>query len=239
MPDPILCETEGSVMKLTLNRPDVGNLMTIDMGRQLAQMIAAAGESQLIVLRGAGKDFCLGRDLGPAPSGPPPTALDVRRGNTDPVVELYSAFRRTPVPVLGVVTGRAIGLGCALASLCDITIAGSDARFQLPEMQHGIPPCLAMHALLDRVPPKALAHLVYSTLPIDAATALSIGLLSRVVPETRLETEVGEFVSMITQRVPAAVRGVKEFLRSAPAMDSQGALDFASNLIANVLSSRR
>ena len=237
MPDPILRTIDGPITKLTLNRPDVGNLMTIDMGKQLAQMIADAGESQLIVLRGAGKDFCLGRDLAP-PSGPP-TALDVRRGNTDPVVELYGAFRRTSVPVLGVVTGRAIGLGCALASLCDITFAGSDARFQLPEMQHGIPPCLAMYGLLDRVPRKALAHLVYSTTEIDAATALSIGLLSRVVPEAKLEAEVGEFVSMMLKRVPAAVRGVKEFLRSAPAMDSQGALDFASNLIANVLSSRR
>ena len=237
MPDPILCKTDGPITRLTLNRPDVGNLMTIDMGKQLAQMIVDAGESQLIVLRGAGKDFCLGRDLAP-PSGPP-TALDVRRGNTDPVVELYGAFRRTPVPVLGVVTGRAIGLGCALASLCDITIAWSDARFQLPEMQHGIPPCLAMYGLLDRVPRKALAHLVYSTTEIDAATALSIGLLSRVVPEAKLEAEVGEFVSMMLKRVPAAVRGVKEFLRSAPAMDSQGSLDFASNLIANVLSSRR
>lgn len=239
MPDPILCKIDGPITKLTLNRPDVGNLMTNDMGKQLAQMIAAASESRLIVLRGAGKDFCLGRDLGPAPSGPPPTALDVRRGNTDPVVELYGAFRRSRVPVLGVVTGRALGLGCALASLCDLTIAGSDARFQLPEMQHGIPPCLAMYALLDRVPRKALAHLVYSTMDIDAATALSIGLLSRVVPETRLETEVDELVSTITQRVPAAVKAVKEFLRSAPAMDSQGALDFASTLIANVLSSRR
>ena len=237
MPDPILCTTDGPITRLTLNRPDVGNLMTVDMGKQLAQMIVAAGESQLIVLRGAGKDFCLGRDLAP-PSGPP-TALDVRRGNTDPVVELYGAFRRTPVPVLGVVTGRAIGLGCALASLCDITFAGSDARFQLPEMQHGIPPCLAMYGLLDRVPRKALAHLVYSTTEIDAATALSLGLLSRVVPKAKLETEVDEFVSMMTKRVPAAVRGVKEFLRSAPAMDSQGALDFASNLIANVVSSRR
>jgi len=96
-----------------------------------------------------------------------------------------------------------------------------------------------MYGLLDRVPRKALAHLVYSTLPIDAATALAIGLISRVVAETALEAEVADFVSMMTGRPTAAVRAVKEFLRSAPAMDSQGALDFASNLIANVLSSRR
>ena len=239
MPDPILCETDGPVTKLTLNRPDVGNLMTNDMGRQLAQMIAAAGQSQLIVLRGAGRDFCLGRDLAPPPPGPPPTALDVRRGNLEPVLELYGAFRRSPVPVLGVVTGRAIGLGCALASACDITIAGGDARFQLPEMQHDLPPCLAMYALLDRVPRKALMHFVYSTVEIDTATALALGIVSRVAPETKLDAEVDEFVSMMTKRAPAALRAVKEFLRSAPAMDSQGAMDFAGNLLANVLSSRR
>jgi enoyl-CoA hydratase/carnithine racemase len=142
MAEPILHRVEGPVTTITLNRPDVGNLVTNDMGQQLAELIAAASQSQLILLRGAGRDFCLGRDLKPAPSDSPPTALDVRRGNTDPVVELYSAFRRSSVPVLGVVTGRAVGLGCALASLCDVTIASAEARFQLPEMQHNIPPCL-------------------------------------------------------------------------------------------------
>jgi enoyl-CoA hydratase/carnithine racemase len=239
MSNPIRCEVEGSVTKITLNRPEVGNRVTNEMGRQLAEMIAAAGESQLIVLRGAGGDFCVGRDLGPPPPGLPLTALDVRRGNTEPVLALYGAFRRSPVPVLGVVTGRAIGLGCALAGLCDVTIASSDARFQLPEMQHDIPPCLVMFALLDRVPRKALTHFVYSTDEIDAATALSIGLVSRVVPGPRLEAEVGGFISTMTTRSPAAVRAVKEFLRSAPAMDAQGAADFASNLLSNVLSSRR
>ncbi len=239
MSDLILREIEGPVVKLTLNRPDVGNLMTNDMGRQLANMIAAATESHLIVLRGGGRDFCLGRELAPAPPGPPPTALDVRRGNTEPVLELYGAFRRSPVPVIGVVAGRAVGLGCALAALCDVTVASSNARFQVPEMRHDIPPCMVMYALLDRVPRKALTHLVYSTVEIDAATALSIGLVSRVVPEAKLEAEVDGFVSMLTKRAPAAVKAVKEFLRSAPAMDDQGAMDFASNLLANVLSSRR
>jgi enoyl-CoA hydratase/carnithine racemase len=66
-----------------------------------------------------------------------------------------------------------------------------------------------------------------------------MGLVSRVVPGDRLEAGVGELVSKLTSRFPPAVRAVKEFLRSAPSMDAQGAADFASNMLANVLSSRR
>ena len=154
MTDRILFEKEGDIVTITLNRPDVGNLMTNEMGATLAAMLDSAAGSKLVVLRGAGKDFCLGRDLAPPAAGSTPTALGVRHGNTEPALKAYAAFRRNTVPVLGVVTGGAIGFGCAMAGICDLTFAADDARFQLPEMNHGIPR-LAMSALIDRVPRKA------------------------------------------------------------------------------------
>jgi enoyl-CoA hydratase len=88
---------------------------------------------------------------------------------------LYGAFRNAKVPIIAVVQGRAVGLGCALAALCDITIASDRARFQLPEMSHRIMPTIAMSALVDRVPRKAATYLVYSTQEIDAQKALTLG----------------------------------------------------------------
>lgn len=239
MSELVLCKTRDAVTTITLNREDVGNLVSNEMGAEIAAMLDAARESKLIVLRGAGPNFCLGRDQNPPSGNASLTALDVRRNNTDPALALYAAFRRVPVPILGVVTGGAIGIGCALAGLCDVTYAAEDSRFQLPEMTHDIPPCLAMSALIDRVPRKAVMHLVYSTDPITAAEALAIGLVSKVVPPVFLEAEVDRFIGNVSSRHGSSVRAVKEYMRSAPSMDPQGAADFATNLLSNVLSSRR
>lgn len=237
--EPILFERNGDVVTITLNRPDVGNLMTNEMGATLASMLDSASGSKLVVLRGAGTDFCLGRDLPLPDARSAPTALSVRQGNTEPALRTYAAFRRNTVPVLGVVTGGAIGFGCAIAAVCDLTFAADDARFQLPEMNHGIPPCLAMSALIDRVPRKAIMDMVYSTDPFDARRALAIGLVSRIVPAQDLQKEVDRFVAGVVSRSTPTLLAVKEYMRSAPSMEPQAAADFASNLLSNVVSSRR
>jgi len=236
--DFVLCKTDGPVTTITLNRPQDGNAISNEMGAEIVAMLDAAREARVIVLRGEGADFCLGRDTAALKAaGPLKTAIDVRRGNTEPALALYAAFRRVPAPVIGVVQGGAIGVGCALATLCDVTIAADDSRYQLPEMDHGIPPCLAMSALLGHVPPKAIAYLVYSTETIDAQRALMMGLVSCVVPAARLAAEADAFIKKTVGRNPAAVPAVKEYLKSAPRMDPQAASDFGSNLLAGVISS--
>lgn len=232
-------ERDGALATLTLTRPDCGNVISNAMGAEISGLLDRCHDATLLVLRGAGADFCLGRD-GAAMRAEAPslkTALDYRRGNTEPALALYAAFRRLPAPVLGVVQGRAVGLGCALAGLCDITIAADNASFQLPEMDHGIPPCLAMSALLDHLSPKQIAWLVYSTEAIDAQRALAMGLVSTLVPAAQLEQAADAFVKKTLGRKPAAVPAVKEYLKSAPRMDHQAASDFGSNLLANVLAS--
>ena len=238
MSDFVKCETAGPLTTITVNRPDCGNLVSNEMGAEIAAMIDAAAGSRLIVLRGAGDNFCLGRDAAALrAAGPFKTALDMRRGNTEPALAVYGAFRRVTVPVLGIVQGRAIGFGCALAGLCDITIASDDAQFQLPEMDHGIPPCLAMSALLGNLAPKAIMYLVYSTELVNAERALAMGLVSKVVSRRDLEREAEAFINKMLDRVPAAVPAVKEYMRSAPRMEPQAAADFGSTLLSGVLSS--
>jgi enoyl-CoA hydratase len=236
--DFVVCETDGPVTTITLNRPELGNAISNEMGGEIAAMLEATRDSHIIVLRGAGNDFCLGRDTAALKAaGPLKTAIDVRRGNTEPALALYAAFRRVPAPVIAVVQGRAIGIGCSLAALCDITIAADNAQFQLPEMDHGIPPCLAMSALLGNLTPKAIAYLVYSTEIVDADRALTMGLVSRIVPAATLAAEATAFIKKTVARNPAALPAVKEYLKSAPRMDPQAASDFGSNLLAGVMSS--
>ena len=236
MSDLILCERDGDVTTITLSRPEIGNRVSDPMAGQLADMIdAAAKDSRLILIKSAGEEFCLGREaMGQREARP--EAYEVR-GRTEVIFNCYDAFRRSKAPVIGVVQGRAVGFGCALAALCDITIASEKARFQLPEMAHHIMPTIAMSALVDRVPRKALMYLVYSTDEIDAHKALSFGLVSNVVPSNKLESAVNHLVGTLKELPLPALRAVKEYAGSAYHMDIRAANAFARNLHATINSS--
>src|SRR3990172_12686363 len=231
----ILVQQDGPILRVTLNRPDAGNGVSDDMAAEPAGTLdGAADPSHLVVLRGAGPDFCTGRAHtgGRAPEGPP-EALALRRRN-EVGFNCYGAFRRSPIPIVGVVQGRAVGFGCALAALCDITIASDAAKFQLPEMGHNIMPTMAMSALVDRVPRKALMYLVYSTAVIGAERALMYGIVSDVVSAGSLENAVETLCAALTKAPRPATLAVKEYARVALSMDLQGAVDFARNLHAPI-----
>lgn len=233
MSDLILCERDTDVTTITLNRPEIGNRVSDPMANQLADMIdAASKESRLILIKGAGEEFCLGREA--MGKRDPQTEAYAVRGKTEVIFNCYDAFRRAKVPVIGAVQGRAVGFGCALAALCDITIASEKARFQLPEMAHHIMPTIAMSALVDRVPRKALMYLVYSTDEIDARQALSFGLASNVVPSNKLESAVEHLVGALKTFPLPAIMAVKEYARFAYSMDTPAANDFAKNLHATI-----
>jgi enoyl-CoA hydratase len=233
MSDVIIKERAGDITTIILNRPEVGNRQTDATWAQLTEMLgAAAKESRLILFKGAGDDFCLGREA----MGQPTPALEAYalRERSETIFNLYSAFRNSKPPIIGVVQGRAVGLGCALAALCDITLASEKARFQLPELGHNIMPTIAMSALIDRVPRKAVTYLVYSTEEIDADKALAFGLVSNVVPASDLEAAESGLVDRLKKAPVPALLAVKEYARSGFGMSTQAANDFARNLHATV-----
>ena len=233
MAEPILRHKDGDVTTIVLNRPEAGNRQTDATWAQVTEMIdAGAKESRLILFKGAGDDFCLGREAMGQP-GPVLEAYAVRE-RSETIFNLYGAFRNAKIPIIGVVQGRAVGLGCALAALCDITIASEKARFQFPEMTHRIMPTIAMSALVDRVPRKAATYLIYSTQEIDAQKALVFGLVSNVVPANELDVSVAALVEHFKKIPLPALLAVKEYARSAFSMGTQAATDFARNLHATV-----
>jgi enoyl-CoA hydratase len=236
--DEILSKLNGRVFEITLNRPEHGNGATDAMAVELTRLVESAAEqADVVVLRGAGKDFCIGRATMGAPQPPGhQDALERRKAN-DVVFNAYSAIRRSPIPVIGVIQGRALGFGCAIAAVCDITIASEAASFQVPEMAHNILPTMVMSSFIDRVPRKAFTYLVYSTAVIPPQRALEFGIVSEIVPAAELETAVDRVVSAILKAPRPAILGVKEFSRVAFDMDLAGAVDYARNLHTTINSS--
>ena len=237
---------QGSLQVFTIERESEGNQLTLGMISALAGAIRAAGQQDIsaILIRSQGSDFSLGRDTRPAApaanpvaTGAPATALSMRSGMTSPILDVYDAIAGAAVPVIARVQGRALGFGCALATACDITIAADVARFQLPELEKNLPPTLAVSAMMARVPRKALTWMVYSMQQIDAQAALSLGIVSQVVPLAQLDDACEQIAAGLAQRSRPALVAVKDYFRSAPGMDARAASDYAANLLATVFSS--
>jgi enoyl-CoA hydratase len=238
MSNEILTARKGPVLEITLNRPQVGNAASDAMAVELAKLLLGAGESsEIVVLRAAGEDFCIGREtMGKRPPGAPPEAFELRRRN-DVVFNCYGAFRRCDIPVIGVVRGRAFGFGCAIAAVCDITLAADTATFQVPEMAHNIMPTMVMSALVDRVPRKALTYLVWSTAVVTAARAREAGIVSEVFPPAELDAAVDALCAQIMRAPRPARVGCKDYARAALDMDVTGAVEYARSIHAVINSS--
>jgi enoyl-CoA hydratase len=234
MAEPVLMHQDGDVTTITLNRPEAGNRQSDATWAEVTRMFDDAGKSsRLILFRGAGEDFCMGRE---AMGQQPPTPLEAYavRDRAETIFNLYGAFRNSKAPIVGVVQGRAAGLGCALAALCDITIASEKARFSFPETAHRIMPTIAFSALVDRLPRKAATFMIYSAQEIDAHKALTFGLVSDVVGPEGLERAVEALLQHFKKMPLATALAVKEYARTAFSMSTHGATDLARNLHATV-----
>ncbi len=229
------------VATLQFTRGTNGNRVSAEEIPLIGRAIAELGRSKdfkVVLIRAEGENFCLGRMPDP-PGKAPTTALGIRSGITEPILDVYAQIRETPVPVIAVVQGEAKGFGCALVSQCDLAIAADDAVFSLPELDHNLPPTLAISAMLHKLPPKRILHMVYTRRPIGAAEALSIGLISEVAPYARLDEAVEKTLAHLLDRNRAALCGVKEYIGATLYADAHNAARLAANLLASVVSSPR
>jgi enoyl-CoA hydratase len=241
MDKPVFFVTKDAhVATVTLDRPEIGNKLLTEHVQHLGRSIREAGEDpaiKVVVVRANGEHFCMGRDPGPgAPSAR--TALQIKNGVTEPILGLYADIRATPVPVIAIVQGEARGFGCALVGQCDLAIASETAMFSMPELETHLPPTLAISAVLGKVPPKRLLHLIYTRRRIGAAEALQLGLLSEVVPLDKLDAAARETIGSLTDRRRAALVAVKEYMGATTNMDPAAAARLASSLLSTVLSSK-
>lgn len=185
-------QMEKGVARITLARPD-HNLLNEGMLREIADGIVFAGERddvKLIVLDSACKVFSGGIDIGEYTAERVYQMLDAFHA-------AFAGMLEVSKPVVCVVNGPAIGGGAELAAFGDIVIATPKARFAQPEITIGVFPPLASTILPFLVGPKRALEIILTGEAVSAERALELGLITRLVPEPKLEQTVNELVTRI------------------------------------------
>lgn len=227
-----------AVLDILLDSPQTGNLITPAMGDALSDALRGVGpEVKLVRLTGAGADFCRGRQSPPIDRATA-TAMAFRRTIADGPLYLYDAFRTCRAPILALVRGQALGVGCALAALSDLTVVAQSAVFGVPELNHGIPPTLVISALADRLPMKAILHLVLTRRPLGAEEAQRAGIAGQIVPDDELNAAGDAIESSLAGASAMALQAVKEYALAAGTLDSRARDALAGTMIATVQSSQ-
>ena len=226
MSDDLILKQDGRILRATFNRTKDGRCSD-GMAAELSAALHTAHEtSDMVLVRSAGADFCTGRARN-ADAGPPHPEAYTRRDEYDSIFYCYQAIRNCKVPVVGVIEGRCMGFGTAIASLFDVSFASSTATFNIPEMNDNVMPTMVMSAVYDRLNRNAILWMTYTAKFIDAQRALTYGIVSEVVDADKLDAEVDEFCATLLSRPRPAILGLKEYLHTAPRMDEKGALDYA------------
>ena len=218
MSDELLSQSGGPVHRLALNRPARRNALTPALARQLAQQIEQveeAGEARVIVLSGVGGHFCAGLDLHWLSSlGGRPSIADLQHGLSD-FQSAVIAIVRCPIPVLAVVQGTAAGFGFDLALACDMRLAGSSASFTSAFARMGLVPDGGSTFTLPRLVGVGRALRVLMTnQTLDAATALSIGLVEEVIDDATLDDGVRRIVAELLASADSSIRAIKRLCRA-------------------------
>jgi enoyl-CoA hydratase/carnithine racemase len=229
---------EGAIARVDLNRPEEGNALTRAMMLRFAQVLRELGADStvhVVAISGRGEQFCRGRD-GKGESRAGMTPYDVRVKMMGAVLDSYQAIWDVPVPVVALVHGDALGYGAALSVGCDVTLAASGARFAFPEIEHDIPPTMAMCAALGKVSAKALTYLIYSAEPVDAAQAVTLGLASKVLPKATFAADADAFLKKLAGRPRLVLETIKRYQAKAAHLTPDMASEYAGTLLALVRS---
>jgi enoyl-CoA hydratase/carnithine racemase len=212
MADTVLYAADGKIGIVTLNRPEKLNALSMDMRLALARELKRADEdatTSVIVLRAEGRSFCVGFDVGGSGGHPQPWRHDALKYHE----RLSTSFHclMTPwtlrKPVIASVQGHALGGGCELAMFCDLTIAADNAVFGEPEMLFShLGPAVVMPMIIGH---KRARELLYFGDTIDANTALSYGMVNRVVPLDELRAATMKYAKRMALIAPEALAAAK------------------------------
>lgn len=211
---PVLADTQGAIRILTVNRADKLNALNRQVLQALDAAFAAAADDpqiRVVVLTGAGeKAFVAGADIAEMNELTPVQGRDFSQLGQ----RLMRRIERMPKPVLAMVNGFALGGGLELAMACHLRVATEGARLGQPEINLGLIPGFGGTQRLLRLVGRAAAlELCLLGAPIDAARALQLGLVNRVVAADDLRATTLQLAQQLAEAAPLALRGILDAIQ--------------------------
>jgi methylglutaconyl-CoA hydratase len=222
-------EVEVSARRIAtvlLNRPECGNAFDQTMLDELGQALVTLGageDARIVVLRGSGRHFCTGADLGARAAAAPAHPLE---GATAPVSlrDVLARLDALPKPTLAVVQGAAVGGGAAFAACCDVVIAVDSAFFSIPEVRVGMPPLGVAPFLVRAIGHRNFRRYGLSGERIAAAEAVRLGLAHQACSVESLEETLAGIADALLLGAPGAIATLK-----------RAAADYASPTLSAIL----
>jgi 2-(1,2-epoxy-1,2-dihydrophenyl)acetyl-CoA isomerase len=232
--DSVLCDLNGAVATITLNRPTARNALTAEMKAELLAAVRQCSSDtavRAVILAGAGHSFCAGQDLrehaGLLESGAP-APMETVRAHYNPII---TAIATMPKPVIAAISGVAAGAGAGLAFACDFRIAARDASLLLAFAKVGLGADSGVSWTLQRLTGTARAtELLMLAEAVTADQALSVGLLNSIVDSQDLATAASELASRLAAGPTAAYAAIKEGLAFAASHDLAESLEKEAQL---------
>ena len=199
---------DGAIARLTLEQPETLNALNRGVAAALEDSLGrleGARDVSVVVLRGRGRAFCAGNDITEMPALSPADAEALSQRWQD----IMDRFARLPQITIAAVRGYALGGGCMLAAAQDLRIAETGAKFGLPEITLGFNPSYGIARLLDVVGGGHARELLLTGRTIDAAEALRMGLVTRVVPDGTLEHAAANFAAEVARHPRGGLAATK------------------------------
>ncbi|MFE5647065.1 enoyl-CoA hydratase/isomerase family protein [Rhodococcus sp. NPDC056516] len=234
----LLYNVDAGVATITMNRPDRRNAITYTLLTELQKALtSAAGDEsvRVIVLTGAGDNFCVGRDQSGDPTMRVVRGLSVQEDRTRllDVSRVIPTLIQIPKPTVAMIRGGCAGAGLSLALACDLRYAGTGAVFNTAFVGAGMSGDAGMAWLLTRaVGPSKARELMLLPERIKADQAAAFGMIHEAVADEALQTRIAKIARRLADSAPLAVRGAKLNLESALSRPlSEFLIDEADRLI--------
>lgn len=226
MAQKVLYELQNGIARITLNRPEKRNALDAELIGELREAIGSSSREEkcrVVLLTGAGKDFCSGADLAglekTAQAGVLDNMADARR-----MADVFLMMRNHPRPVIAAVHGRALAGGCGVATACDIILAAETAQFGYPEVNIGFVAAIVMAILRRSISEKTALELLVGGETISAGRAYEIGLVHHLYSDEHFHDEVNSYAARLASKSASAVMLSKRLLYNMDSMSFEAAL---------------
>lgn len=231
----VLVEDAGTIARVTLNRPERRNPLSLQMMREATAAIRALGDDpdcRVVVLTGSGPALSAGHEI----SEMVERTLEQEREVFSVCVDLMESIQAIRQPVIAEVQGHAVAAGCQLVATCDLAVAVDTARFGTPGVKIGLFCSTPMVAVSRNIGRKRAMQMLLTGETIDATTAVEWGLINESVPADRLRARVDELATQIADASPLTLEiGKQAFYRQIDLPQDEAYREMAETMAINAV----